>query len=204
VDARLKHAGMTRTWRVRHFRTLNRYKERTLPMSHLNIEIKAKCVQPERVRNLLSARSADFKGIDHQVDTYFKVRNGRLKLREGRIERALIYYDRENTEGPKRSNVILYQPGFDPELKEILTESMGVLAVVDKQREIYFIGNVKFHIDEVNGLGSFVEIEAIDSAGTMGEKKLREQCAGYMDLFEIRKGDLISCSYSDMILNLKN
>jgi len=81
---------------------------------------------------------------------------------------------------------------------------LGTLAVVDKQREIYFIDNVKFHIDNVRNLGSFVEIEAIDRNGTIGIEKLTEQCNYYMNLFKIEKNDLIDISYSDMMLrNLK-
>ena len=57
-------------------------------------------------------------------------------------------------------------------LKEVLTKALGVLTVVDKKREIYFIGNVKFHIDTVESLGTFIEIEAQDHDGTIGKDKL--------------------------------
>jgi len=83
-------------------------------------------------------------------------------------------------------------------LKDILSKSQGVLVVVDKQREILFIENVKFHLDIVQGLGSFVEIEAIDEDGTIGEAKLLEQCKAYLDLFGIQ--ELIAYSYSDLVL----
>jgi len=74
------------------------------------------------------------------------------------------------------------------------------LVIVDKKREIYFIDNVKFHIDTVKNLGTFVEIEAIDQEGIISEDNLRKQCQKYLDLFTISKNDLISCSYSDMLL----
>lgn len=77
-------------------------------MNHISIEIKAKCDKPEKVREILKSKKADFRGIDHQVDTYFMVNHGRLKLREGKIENHLIYYDREDIEGPKQSNVSLF------------------------------------------------------------------------------------------------
>jgi adenylate cyclase, class 2 len=90
----------------------------------------------------------------------------------------------------------------DPEssLKEILTKALGILVVVDKKREIYFIDNVKFHLDAVKDLGRFVEIEAIDNEGTIGKDRLLEQCQFFLDLFEISKEDLISVSYSDLLL----
>lgn len=80
-------------------------------------------------------------------------------------------------------------------LKEILTKSLEILVVVNKKREIYFIGNVKFHIDTVEDLGTFVEIEAIDNDGTIEKDKLLEQCQFFLDLFKISQDDLISVSY---------
>jgi predicted adenylyl cyclase CyaB len=169
-------------------------------MAHVNIEIKAKSNNQDEVREILKSKNADFKGVDHQIDTYFKVNNGRLKLREGKIENHLIHYQRENKEGPKQSDVTLFKSDPKSSLKEILTKALGVLVVVDKQREIYFIDNVKFHIDIVEDLGTFVEIEAIDNDGTIGRSKLLEQCQFFLDLFKISQEDLISVSYSDLLL----
>lgn len=167
---------------------------------HLNVEIKARCSNPKKVRAILEQERAEYRGLDHQVDTYFKVNNGRLKLREGNIENALVFYERDNQEGPKDSNVVLYsnQPGSS--LKQALSSSCGVLVVVDKQRHIYFIDNVKFHVDEVQDLGSFCEIEAIDQTGDIGREKLLQQCEHYMKLLGIKDEDLMSCSYSDILL----
>src|SRR3989304_7677704 len=111
-------------------------------MAHVNIEIKAKSNNQDAIREILKSKNADFKGIDHQIDTYFKVANGRLKLREGNIENHLIYYERTNKRGPKQSQILLYKSEPNSSLKEILTKSLGVLAVVDKTREIYFLDNV--------------------------------------------------------------
>jgi len=87
-------------------------------------------------------------------------------------------------------------------IKKILSEANGVLVIVDKKREIYFIDNVKFHLDQVQDLGSFVEIEAIDNGGHLEEKEqLLKQCQEYLDLFEIKEENLIDCSYSDLFLN---
>lgn len=169
-------------------------------MSHINIEIKARCGNHEKIREQLKSREADFKGTDHQIDTYFKVNHGRLKLREGNIENFLIYYERENKEGPKQSDIILFKSSPGSSLKSILEKSNGVLTVVDKKREIYFIENVKFHLDLVEGLGTFMEIEAIDKDGTIGKEKLLEQCNEYLALFGIFPEDLISVSYSDLLL----
>src|SRR5438034_9293492 len=126
-------------------------------MAFLNVEIKAFCRDSETIRQWLFDHQAEFKGTDHQTDTYFNTRSGRLKLREGNIEKNLIFYERQDQAGPKNSNFQLI--GItDPNLKQILTQSLGIKIIVEKKREIYFIENVKFHIDEVPALGSFVEI----------------------------------------------
>jgi predicted adenylyl cyclase CyaB len=171
-------------------------------MKALNIEIKAKCPDIEKIRNILNAIEARFVGKDHQIDTYFKVDNGRLKLREGNIENALIHYNRPNQAGPKKSEVLLYKSTPDASLKEILKTALGVLTIIDKQRSIFFIENVKFHLDEVKTLGTFIEIEAIDNDGSRSEKQLEAQCQQYIELFEIRKEDLLENSYSDLVLSV--
>lgn len=122
-----------------------------------------------------------------------------MKLREGAIEHALIFYERTNQSGPKRSDVWLYRPEADPALKALLTAALGVRIIVDKRREICFIDNVKFHIDRVEGLGAFVEIEAIDEDGSIGEEALRAQCEAYLRLFRISPEDLVALSYSDLL-----
>ncbi|MCU0644986.1 MAG: class IV adenylate cyclase [bacterium] len=185
---------------------LNHLTTQLKTMSFLNIEIKARCSDPGMIKNILKQRNTIFKGEDHQIDTYFNCRHGRLKLREGNIEHHLIHYHREDEIGPKKSIVTLYQPEPNSSLKQILSDSLGILTIVDKKREIYFIDNIKFHIDQVIGLGSFIEIEAIDSSGTIGEEKLQSQCEEYIKLFQIKPADLIECSYSDLLLqkNKKN
>ncbi|MEZ4948613.1 MAG: class IV adenylate cyclase [Saprospiraceae bacterium] len=164
------------------------------------IEIKAKCSDQNRIRTILKENNARFVGLDHQIDTYFNVNHGRLKLRQGNIENTLIHYHRPNQKGPKLSKVLLYKPNPEQNLKQLLTAANGVLVEVDKKREIYFIDNVKFHLDVVKGLGTFVEIEAIDLDETLGLDKIQQQCDHYMNLFSIQEHDLIQVSYSDLLL----
>ena len=169
-------------------------------MHILNIEIKARTDEPGKIEQLLLDENASYTGEDHQVDTYFVVPRGRLKLREGKIENSLIYYHRAEVKDLKKSQVILQKlTGDFSGLKAILTSLHGVWKVVDKHRQIFFIHNVKFHVDHVVGLGSFVEIEAIDNTGEIGEEKLRAQCSHYMDLLGIKQHDLVDKSYSDLV-----
>ena len=164
----------------------------------VNIEIKARCPDPKAAVEILVCQGAEHKGMDHQIDTYFKVEEGRLKLREGNIENNLIYYKRSDRAGPKKSEVLLYPGSKNPHLKKILEEVLGIMVVVDKLRDIYFIGNVKFHIDRVEGLGNFIEIEAIGESGE--EKALDRQCKHFMEILNIRNDQLLSVSYSDLLV----
>jgi adenylate cyclase class 2 len=165
----------------------------------LNIEIKAKTNDPEFIRNYLRDSKAEFKGTDIQMDTYFNVPNGRLKLREGNIENNLIYYERKNTPGAKESSFKLVIVPDPKTLKEVLARSIGVKIVVKKKREIYFIKNVKFHIDEVESLGNFAEIEASDLYADVSKEELQKQCDFYSGELKIKEEDLVSVSYSDML-----
>ena len=165
-----------------------------------NVEIKARCFNPEKVEKILLENGANFIGLDYQTDTYFNVKTGRLKMRQGNIEKSLIFYDRPNKKGPKQSTFNLYKSGNLEELKPLLESSLGIMVEVKKQRKIFFIDFVKFHIDKVEGLGSFVEIEAGDLDETKSVDELRQKCDYYMKLLRIEEENLVNISYSDMLL----
>lgn len=167
---------------------------------HLNFEFKAKADNLALLQEKLNTLKPRFAGEDLQTDTYFNVPNGRLKLREGNIENSLIQYQRSNTAGAKSSHVILYAHQQDKNLKAALQTALGVKVVVVKKRNIYFVENVKIHFDVVEGLGTFVEVEAIDKNGTIGIENLKEQCAFYISLFAIQPGDFVAQSYSDLLI----
>lgn len=170
-------------------------------MSFINIELKARTENAAQIRQYLLNRGAEFRGIDRQTDTYFKVPNGRLKLREGKIENNLIWYQRSDQAGPKQSDFILTPVPDAVSLKQTLTNALGIKVTVVKNREIYFIGNVKFHIDQLDELGNFVEIEASNKTEDLPVEKLQEQCEFYRLTFDIKDEDLLEYSYSDMLLN---
>jgi len=168
-------------------------------MSFLNFEFKARSNNLEQLENRLQELDPEFIGEDNQTDTYFNVSKGRLKLREGNIENALIYYERQDTPGAKQSDVLLYRHSPDKSLKDILSKVHGIKIIVEKKRRIYFIDNVKFHFDTITGLGTFIEVEAIDKDGDLGIEKLKEQADKYTRFFDILPDDFISMSYSDML-----
>lgn len=167
--------------------------------THLNVEIKARSRDPAASLRRLAALGADSRGEDHQVDTYFVVPEGRLKLRQGNMENSLIHYDRSDQPGPKDSHVTLYESSHASRLLDVLSAALEVLVVVDKRRQILWIDNVKFHVDNVSDLGSFVEIEAVDRTGDIGRDVLLKQCQIYMHELGILDSDLEARSYSDLL-----
>lgn len=175
-------------------------KNKLLKMSIRNFEFKARAYNVTELENKLLKEKPVFIGEDHQTDTYFNVAVGRLKLREGNIENALIWYQRENTTGTKQSDVLLYKHQPDKTLKNILVRGNGIKVIVEKTRKIYFIDNVKFHFDSVLGLGTFIEVEAIDKDGSLGLDQLKQQAEKYATFFHVLPQDFIAVSYSDLIL----
>lgn len=162
-----------------------------------NIELKARlpAIEParERARSIATATLP----AEHQVDTYFAVGNGRLKLREINGTKAvLIWYHRSNDTASRASNYLLIPIAEPAQLKLALAGALGVTGIVEKQREIYLYENVRIHLDQVAGRGTFLEFEAVlspgcdDATGHAQLERLRRH-------FEIADGNLISGSYGD-------
>lgn len=173
-------------------------------MSHLNLEIKAYVDNLSPFREILISQNAVASGQIIQIDTYFNCSVGRLKLRENPDAALLIHYNRESKEGIKQSLVTMVTISNPAEIKNILKQALGIKIVVSKKREIYWIENVKFHLDTVDKLGMFAEIEAIDYEGTIGKEKLYAQCDYYLKLLKIPEQNLIKDSYSDLLLQQKS
>ena len=168
------------------------------------VEIKARSTGHAAQREVLRAHDADFRGTDHQLDHYFNVPAGRLKLRSGTIEHSLIFYRRADQAGPKDSSVALTifpDRAQADAVAATLSTALGTWVTVDKHREIYFVGNVKIHLDTVAGLGQFIEIEAI---GDRAEQRpqLLEQCRTWMRKLSVTETDLVERSYSDLLTDL--
>ena len=133
-----------------------------------------------------------------QLDTYFNVPQGRLKLREIDTHKAeLIYYERSDLAESRYSN---YQVCDIPEpivFKQIATMAMGVKGVVEKQRELWMFGDTRIHLDEVKKLGQFVELETVIHGQTEEQAQREHQLV--KDTLGIKEDDLVAGSYSDMV-----
>jgi predicted adenylyl cyclase CyaB len=163
------------------------------------VEFKARIDNPDAIREYLLGKGCEFIGVDNQTDTYLNVRTGRLKVREGNIENALIWYDRKNRPGPRKCSYIVNNFENNRELaiiKDQLIESLGILAVVKYRREIFILQNLKFHVDSVGNLGNFFEIEASGE----DEHSMKINCRQWLDELGIGKEQLLAISYSDMVI----
>lgn len=163
-----------------------------------NIELKAKLPSFEHARAACRAIGATLQGDIHQIDTYFNVPHGRLKLREatpGHTE--LVHYHRPDIAGAKGCDYTLET--VNPTIKPMLAAALGTLTVVDKVRTLYLWENVRIHLDRVQGLGDFLEFEAVQQPGDAdedGHKKL----TFLADQFTIGENDHLTHSYLDMKL----
>lgn len=133
------------------------------PEPRLNLERKCRCEGLGPVRDALRELSARCEGVFGQVDAYYHARAGRLKLRVVAERGELIWYDRPDAGGVRAS--AWQRAVVDPaSTHAVLSAALGVRGEVRKRREVYHYYNVRVHLDEVEGLGSFVEFEAVIDA----------------------------------------
>ncbi|MEJ8802005.1 class IV adenylate cyclase [Pontibacter sp. H249] len=166
---------------------------------YADITIKAYCDDPAESEQILLNLNAVYQGQDMQTDTYYESDYGKLKHRQGNIENVLIHYKRSQLDEAKQTEVMLYLKNPGAATVAEVCKGRRILYSIKKVRKIFFIDNVKFHLDQVSGLGSFIEIEAIDLDGSVGIEVLRQQCAYYKDLLQIEEEDLVNNSYTDLI-----
>ncbi|PIR21057.1 MAG: adenylate cyclase [Deltaproteobacteria bacterium CG11_big_fil_rev_8_21_14_0_20_47_16] len=167
-----------------------------------NIEIKAHLANPEKAHAAAKAAHGEYVGQDHQIDTYFCTPHGRLKLRESSLSGAqLIPYMRTDQSGPKKSTYALIPIAEPSTCKQLLTDILGVEAIVDKMRDIYLIGNVRVHIDTVVGLGSFLEFEAVYK-NPADEAAEHAKVVALMEKFGVEQSHLLTGSYREMVNQL--
>jgi predicted adenylyl cyclase CyaB len=165
-----------------------------------NVEIKARVDSLASIRD--SVRNLADKGplILEQTDTFFVCPHGRLKLRQlvGSAEAELIYYERQDRKGPKESHYVVHRSPDGEGLKRLLSQSLGVRGVVCKRRELFLVGQTRVHLDDVEGLGAFVELEVVlrpdqtPSDGTL-------VATGLMERLGLLSGQLVDRAYLDLL-----
>jgi homotetrameric cytidine deaminase len=164
-----------------------------------NVELKAHDPDPARTLERALAAGAEDRGLLRQRDTYFAVSHGRLKLREEDPGGAtLIAYDRPDAAGERVSDYRLV-PVAEPEaLRDALAAANGVAVVVVKRRRLLLWETVRIHLDEVRGLGSFLELEAVAAPGSDLTRE-RAQVAHLRAALDIRDEALVEGSYADAV-----
>lgn len=164
-----------------------------------NIEIKATCADLQSVRRIVLHLATAHLGMDTQTDTYFKTNNGRFKFRQSRLSGDyLIPYIRHDQKGPKSSSYAKIDVDDSRVVKQLFEQILGVEIVVHKKREIFLYKNVRIHLDEVHGLGSFIELEAVcteDSDRQEEHKKVN----WLMEQLGITAENLLEASYENLV-----
>jgi len=164
-----------------------------------NVEIKARVADLAAVEARAAAVAERGPTDILQDDTFFACPSGRLKLRELAPDRGeLIHYDRPDRGGPKLSRYVI-APTSDPAaLREALTRAWGTTGRVRKQRRLYLAGRTRIHLDRVEGLGDFLELEVVlapgdDLAGGQAEARR------IMEALGVAEADLVEGAYVDLL-----
>ena len=163
-----------------------------------NLEIKATFKNLKHLQKLMKPLDAKLIETMHQVDTYFNVPQGRLKLRElGKNNAYLIYYERGEKNKERWSNYYTYDISDPKKYKVFYKRALGVKVIVDKKRILYMYKNARIHVDVVKSLGNFMEIEVEVKKGNKQAQDLMKELLAHLN---IPKTDFIKNSYSDMLL----
>jgi len=164
-----------------------------------NVEIKA------RIRDLTQLRAraqsiADSGPIEiQQDDTFFECHNGRLKLRIfSESQGELIFYKRDNSPDPKESQYVITPTSTPYKLRETLVLALGDCGRVRKQRTLFLAGETRIHIDEVEGLGQFMELEVVLSDGETAAQGI-ETAHRIMQQLGVSDQDLVDRAYVDLL-----
>ncbi len=168
-----------------------------------NIEIKAAYPDSDAGKRRATEIGARYEATLLQIDTYFSVPHGRLKLREiDGGENQLIFYDRADSSGPKVSEYQICPVADAGLLKATLGPALGIWCVVEKQRDLYLYDEVRIHFDEVRGLGRFIELEGVVS-GDANKFDARKKVEFLVAELGIPTSGLVEGSYSDLLGGFK-
>jgi predicted adenylyl cyclase CyaB len=165
----------------------------------INIEIKARARDFAELRRRAEALSDGPVQVIPQEDTFFHTPKGRLKLRQLAPDRGqLVYYERPDQDGPKRSNYHIFETSDPTGLKTNLSLALGVRGVVRKTRYLYLVGQTRVHLDEVEGLGEFMELEVVlrpEQSDAEGQPIAQD----LMTRLGVRQDDLLEGAYMDLL-----
>jgi predicted adenylyl cyclase CyaB len=164
-----------------------------------NIEIKARVHDFQAFQKSAAALSDTPLEIIPQEDTFFNVSRGRLKLRQLAPARGqLVFYERTDSAGPKRSDYYVIEISDPAAMKAALTTALGIRGVVRKKRYLYLAGQTRIHLDEVEGLGAFMELEVVMRPG-QSDAEGQVIASDLMQELGVADSDLVEGAYMDLI-----
>jgi adenylate cyclase len=164
-----------------------------------NIEIKARARNFDELRRRAQALSDTPGEVIPQEDTFFNTPRGRLKLRVFSAEEGqLIYYARPDQQGPKRSDYQISHTSDPQSLKRVLELAYGIRGVVRKTRYLYLVGQTRLHLDDVEGLGQFMELEVVMGEG-QSDAEGQAIAEGLLERLGVERGDLLEGAYMDLL-----
>ena len=164
-----------------------------------NIEIKARVRDFDEIRRRAESISDFPLAVILQEDIFFNVPQGRLKLRLLAPDRGqLIYYQRVDQGGPKRSDYQISETMDPNSLRQVLEMAYGIRGVVKKTRYLYLVGQTRIHLDDVEGLGQFMELEVVLQEG-QGDAEGQAIAEDLMTSLGVERSDLLEGAYMDLI-----
>lgn len=163
-----------------------------------NIEIKARARNFDEIKSRAEGLSDIPVQVIVQEDTFFNTPQGRLKMRRINDHAQLIYYTRPDQVGPKRSDYHITRSDDPENLKRVLELAYGVRGVVRKTRYLYLVGQTRVHLDDVEGLGQFMELEVVLEEG-QSDAEGQKLAEDLMSALGVERGDLIDGAYMDLI-----
>lgn len=165
-----------------------------------NLDIKTRFDDLDLACRLAREIGAQDAGTSRDVDTYFRVPHGRLKLRRSESTRdgTLIHYHRPDQATSRYSEYHLASTSDPERTREVLSAALGVLVTVAKTRRLLLYGDTRIHLDHVDGLGCFVELETVMRGQT--EEAHAEHQRGIQGL-GLDRQEVVADSYSDLLLS---
>jgi predicted adenylyl cyclase CyaB len=164
-----------------------------------NIEIKARAREFDEIQARAEKLSSQPVEVIPQEDIFFNTPQGRLKLRILPGEKGqLIYYTRPDKEGPKRSDYHIFHAGDPESLKRVLELAYGIRGIVKKTRYLYLVGQTRVHLDDVEDLGSFMELEVMLQEG-QSEAEGQAIAEDLMERLGVARSDLLEGAYMDLL-----
>jgi len=166
-------------------------------LSMRNVESNFRCTDHDGVRVRAMANGAADQGIIEQRDVFFMVPQGRLKLRYINSHGKLIAYKRDNVAEARPSDYRIFSTDEPQVLEEVLGRALTVVETVEKSRRLLIHRHTRVHLDDVAGLGRFVELETV--VGEIEDEDAQKEHAELVALLGLETCERVAVAYVDLL-----